>query len=66
LSLPLTLETSKISKILSRILDYRIGEASLLWAAVAIHAVLTILLARAWLTAVGMERVKQKRVSIGA
>jgi hypothetical protein len=32
---------------------------SLLWPAVAIHAVLTLLLARAWLAAVAVERVKQ-------
>ena len=32
---------------------------SLLWPAVVIHAVLTILLARAWRAAVGVERVKQ-------
>ena len=31
---------------------------SLLWPAVMIHAVLTILLARAWRAAVGVERVK--------
>ena len=32
---------------------------SLLWPAVVIHAVLTLLLARAWLAPVGVERVKQ-------
>ena len=32
---------------------------SLLWPAVVIHTVLTILLARAWRAAVGVERVKQ-------
>jgi hypothetical protein len=32
---------------------------SLLWPAVAIHAALTVLLARAWLAAVRVERVKQ-------
>lgn len=32
---------------------------SLLWPAVVIHAVLTILLARAWLAPVEVERVKQ-------
>ena len=32
---------------------------SLLWPAVVIHAVLTLLLARAWRAAVGVERVKQ-------
>jgi hypothetical protein len=32
---------------------------SLLWPAVVIHAVLTILLARAWRVAVGVKRVKQ-------
>lgn len=32
---------------------------SLLWPAVVIHAILTLLLARAWLAAVGVERVKQ-------
>ena len=32
---------------------------SLLWPAVAIHAVLTILLARAWFATLGVQRVKQ-------
>jgi hypothetical protein len=32
---------------------------SLLWPAVVIHAVLTLLLARAWLAPVGVERMKQ-------
>jgi hypothetical protein len=32
---------------------------SLLWPAVVLHAVLTLLLARAWRAAVGVERVKQ-------
>jgi hypothetical protein len=32
---------------------------SLLWPAVALHAVLTFLLARAWLTVAAVERVKQ-------
>ena len=32
---------------------------SLLWPAVVIHAVLTLLLARAWRASVGVERVKQ-------
>ena len=32
---------------------------SLLWPAVALHAVLTFLLARAWRAPVGVERVKQ-------
>jgi hypothetical protein len=32
---------------------------SLLWPAVVIHGVLALLLARAWLAAVGVERVKQ-------
>ena len=36
---------------------------SLLWPAVVIHAVLTLLLARAWRAPVGVERVKQ---AIGA
>ena len=33
---------------------------SLLWPAVVLHAALTLLLARAWLAAVGVERVKQE------
>lgn len=32
---------------------------SLLWPAVVLHAILTLLLARAWLAAVGVERGKQ-------
>ena len=32
---------------------------SLLWPAVAIHAILALLLARAWFAAVGVKRVKQ-------
>jgi hypothetical protein len=32
---------------------------SLFWPAVALHAVLTLLLARAWFGAVGVARVKQ-------